>query len=118
MLTERISKRLSTPQKHPTVPEEIARINKFPCPGQVRLFCKSTHSQRAITIFSARLNVSVACFRASGPDAKHHDVVSRCGDLDCSADSSAVLGLISDDVSGGKQTEHRIGILTKQKKRR
>src|SRR6267154_783123 len=116
MLTECTSKRVSTPQKHSAIPEEISCIDKFPRPGQVRLFSKSAHAQRAIMISSARLDVSVAGFRASGPYAKHHDVISRSGDLDCLAESSAVLGRISDDVIGGKQTEHRIGILTKQKK--
>src|SRR5258708_32067749 len=100
MLMECISKRVSTPQKHSAVPEEIARIDKFPRPGQVWLFCKSAHTQRAIMISSARLDVSVAGFRASGPYAKYNDVISRSGNLDCSAESSAVLGRTSDDVIG------------------
>src|ERR1700746_3225589 len=108
MLTKRISKRVSTPQKHSTVPEEIACIDKFPRPGQARLFCKAAPPQRAIVISSTRLDVSVAGFGANGPYAKYNDVISRSGNLDCSAESSAVLGRIGDDVIGGKQTEHRI----------
>ncbi len=62
------------------------------------------------------LDVAVAGFGASRTDAEHHDVFSRPGDLNSSAESSAVLRKVGDDVVGGKQTKHRIGIMTEQEK--
>ena len=62
------------------------------------------------------LNIAVAGFWASRADAEHNDIFSRRGNLDSFVESSAVLGGIGDDVIGGKKTDHRIGIMTQQKK--
>src|SRR5580658_458459 len=69
-------------------------------------------------IFSSCFDIAVACFRAGRTDAEDDDIFSCGGDLDPSAESRAVLSGLGDHVVGGKQTEYRVGILTKQNESR
>src|ERR1019366_6094032 len=116
MLEQRVRERVGAPQEHAAVPEVVARVEKLPGSGEIRLFGEAAHAQEALLIGRTSFDISVAGFGASRADAEHNDVFSRGGNLDSCAESSAVLGRVGDDVIGGKQTEHRIGIVTEQKK--
>ena len=85
--------------------------------AEIRLFGEAADAQRAVRrIRRTGLDISVAGFGASRADAEHNDVFSGSGDLDSPAESRAILSRIGDDVIGGKQAKHRLGIVTKQKK--
>ena len=47
MLTQRIRQRVGAPEKHPAVPEIVARLDKLSSSFEVRLFGKASHAQRA-----------------------------------------------------------------------
>src|SRR5580704_15973285 len=92
----------------------MARFEKPPGQAEIRLFGEAADAQRAIVIRRTGLDIAIAGLGASRADAEHNHVFSDSGNLDSSAESSPVLGRTGDDVIGGKQTEHRLGIVTKQ----
>src|SRR5258707_3182716 len=96
----------------------MARVEKPPGQAEIRLFGESADAQRAMVIRRTGLDIAIAGFGASWADAEHNDIFSRNGDLDSSAESRAVLGRMGNALMEGKQTDHRLGIVTKQKKRR
>src|ERR1700674_4798461 len=128
MLAQRVRECVGAPEKHAAVPEVVARVEKLPGQAKIRLLREAAHAQRQSPLAIERallgrsslgrtgFNIAIAGFGASRADAEHNDVFSRCGNLDSFGESSAVLGGVVDDVIGGKQTKHRLGIVAKQEK--
>ena len=59
----------------------------------------------------AGLDVAVAGFGAGGLDAQHHDVVAGGGHGDALLQRLEEARLVGDHVVGGKDAQHRVGIL-------
>src|SRR5208282_136433 len=118
MLSQSVRQRVGAPEKHAAVPEIIAGAEKLTGRCQVRLFREAAHAQGMLVGLLPDLYISVAGFRTHSADAEYDNIFSGGGNLDSAVESRAVCGGIGDYVVGGKQTEHGVGFVTKQKKRR
>ncbi len=65
----------------------------------------------------AGLNVAIAGFRARWLNAQHHNVVTGRGHGNAFLQRLQKARLVANDVVGGKNTKHRIGILPLDQKR-
>jgi len=106
MLTQRIRQRVGAPEKHPAVPEIVARLDKLSSSFEVRLFGKASHAQRAWvtgcwSIGRASFDIAVASFRTRRANAQHDYVFSRRGNLDASGESGAIFGRLAMTWSDG-----------------
>src|SRR5208337_1440104 len=50
MLAQRVGERIGAPEKHTAVPEVVARVEKLPGRGEIRLFGEAAHAQEALVV--------------------------------------------------------------------
>ena len=112
VLADGVGQGARRPQKHARVPVVVARGHKLLGAVLVGLLDKAAHVQGGVVPgVVAGLDVAVAGFGAGGLNAQHHDVVAGGGHGNALLQGLEEARLVGDDVVGGKDAQHRIGIL-------
>src|SRR5580698_2002025 len=102
-----IDERARTPQKHAAIPVVVSGLQKFGGALGAWFLGEAPHAQSAVSSGGASFNVSVTSFGASRSNANDDNVGSRPGDSYAFLQELTIPGLISDDMIGGKHSNHR-----------
>ena len=112
MLADGVGQRPRRPEKHSRVPVVVAGGDELLGPVLIGLLDEAANVQRLVAGGKvAGLDVAVAGLGAGGLNTQHHNVVTGGGHGNALLQRLQKARLVGNDVVGGKDAQHRVGIL-------